>query len=172
MFSNHPSWKPTTTWWTAPLEPTGQIFNVPFANRIKPIEPFPAVRAVYPASNVAFITRPVGGFYTPDWCLPLVELDLTVEHQLPGQLLVRAGYVGSKVRTWDSTATSMRPFPAGATATTKASAVRPELPGTGPGCLRRQFYLQLAAVSMKALRTWLHYERQLTFARRSTKSRT
>ena len=85
---------------SAPWSPQVQIFNVPFDNPYKAYpNPFPAQYAPFiPPSNVAFILPPsLAVSYTPDWRpARTLSWNLTVEHQLPGELLVRAGYVGSK----------------------------------------------------------------------------
>src|SRR5258708_33179500 len=85
---------------SAPWSPQVQIFNVPLDNPYKAYpNPFPAQYAPFiPPSNVAFILPPsLAVSYTPDWRpARTLSWNLTVEHQLPGALLVRAGYVGSK----------------------------------------------------------------------------
>lgn len=85
---------------SAPWSPQVQIFNVPLDNPYRAYpNPFPAQYApVVPPSNVGFIIPPsLAVSYTPDWRpARTLSWNLTLEHQLPGDLLIRAGYVGSK----------------------------------------------------------------------------
>jgi hypothetical protein len=85
---------------SAPWSPQVQIFAVPFANPYANYpNPFPAQFAPFvPPSNVQFIIPPsLAVSYTPDWKPGrTMSWNLTVEHQLRSDLLVRAGYAASK----------------------------------------------------------------------------
>jgi hypothetical protein len=85
---------------SAPFSPQILRFGIPFSNPYTGIRnPFPQEFAPFiPASDVGF-DLPLGlaVSYTPDWKpARTISYNLTVEHQLRPDLLVRAGYVGSK----------------------------------------------------------------------------
>ena len=84
---------------SAPFSPQIQRFGVPFGNPYQGIRnPFPAEYAPTPPPRDAIFDKPVLGVsYATDW-KPARQLswNLTVEHQLRADLLVRGGYVGSK----------------------------------------------------------------------------
>ena len=85
---------------SAPWSPQVQIFNVPFDNPYKAYpNPFPGQFAPFvPPSNVAFITPPsLAVSYTPDWKPGrTMSWNFTIERRLYKDLLLRAGYAGSK----------------------------------------------------------------------------
>jgi hypothetical protein len=85
---------------SAPWSPQVQIFGVALDNPYKNYpNPFPAQYAPFvPPSNVAFITPPgLAVSYTPDWKPGrTMSWNFTVERQLRNDLLLRAGYAGSK----------------------------------------------------------------------------
>jgi hypothetical protein len=106
---------------SAPWSPQVQIFGVPFDNPYKAYpNPFPAQYAPFvPPSNVQFILPPsLAVSYTPDWKPGrTMSWNLTVEHQLRNNLLIRAGYVGSKGTHLGYNSDVNAPFPGpGATA--------------------------------------------------------
>jgi hypothetical protein len=110
---------------SAPWSPQVQIFNVPFANPYKAYpNPFPAQYAPsVPQSSVAFINPPgLAVSYSPDWRPGrTLSWNLTIEHQLRNDLLVRAGYVGSKGTHLGYNADVNAPLPGpGATAANEA----------------------------------------------------
>jgi hypothetical protein len=84
---------------SAPFSPQIQRFGVPFGNPYQGIRnPFPAEFAPTPPPKDAEFEKPVLGVsYATDW-KPARQLswNLTMEHQLRPDLLVRGGYVGSK----------------------------------------------------------------------------
>jgi hypothetical protein len=85
---------------SAPWSPQVQIFGIPFDNPYANYpNPFPAQYAPFvPPSNVKFIIPPsLAVSYTPDWKPGrTMSWNLTVEHQLRNDLLIRAGYAASK----------------------------------------------------------------------------
>ena len=84
---------------SAPFSPQFIRFGVNLANPYAGItNPFPAQFAPFtPASNVQFQTPMVGVSYAPDWTPAQQQSwNVTLEHQLRTDLLVRAAYVGSK----------------------------------------------------------------------------
>jgi len=84
---------------SAPFSPQIRRFGVPFSNPYQGIvNPFPAQFAPnLPPSNVTFELPLVGVSYAIDWKPAQVQSwNLTLEHQLRPDLLVRIAYVGSK----------------------------------------------------------------------------
>ena len=85
---------------SAPFSPQILRFGIPFGN------PYTGIRNPFPQEFAPFIPSADVGFdlplglavsYTPDWKpARTLSYNLTIEHQLRPDLLVRAGYVGSK----------------------------------------------------------------------------
>lgn len=107
---------------SAPWSPQVQRFGVLFDNPYLgyPLNPFPAQFGPFiPTSDVAFINPPsLAVSYTPDWKPGrTISWNLTVERELRKDVLVRAGYVGSKGTHLGYNTDINAPFPGpGATA--------------------------------------------------------
>jgi hypothetical protein len=84
---------------SAPFSPQVIRNGVPLDNPYTDLRnPFPAQFApTLPSSDVRFDTPMVGVSYTADWKpARMLGWNLTIEHQLHNNILIRAGYVGSK----------------------------------------------------------------------------
>ncbi|MCU1259173.1 MAG: hypothetical protein JWO80_2058, partial [Bryobacterales bacterium] len=85
---------------SAPFSPQYQFFKVPFMNPYQgAANPFPSQFAPrLPDSNVAFATPlSLAVSYQPNWQpAQVMNWNLTLERQLATDIVVRAGYVGSK----------------------------------------------------------------------------
>jgi len=84
---------------SAPFSPQFILFGVPFANPFQGLRnPFPAEYAPRDPPRDAVIDKPtLGVSYASDWHpATAMNWNLTVEHSLRPDLLVRAGYVASK----------------------------------------------------------------------------
>jgi hypothetical protein len=84
---------------TAPFSPQYFLFGVPMDNPwVSQTNPFPANFAPsIPGKDAAFALPIIGISFAPDWhSTRVLSWNLTLEHQLAPDLLVRAGYVGTK----------------------------------------------------------------------------
>jgi Carboxypeptidase regulatory-like domain len=104
---------------SAPFSPQILRTNIPFGNPYTGIRnPFPQEFAPFiPASDVNFdLPLGLGVSYTPDWKpARTISYNLTIEHQLRADLLVRAAYVGSKATHlgFNTDINAARVFPGG-----------------------------------------------------------
>ena len=84
---------------SAPFSPQFVLFGVPFENPYTGMtNPFPAQFAPnIPSSNVGFQLPVLGVSFAPDWKPSrMLSWNLTLEHQLRKDVLLRAAYVASK----------------------------------------------------------------------------